>query len=125
MDLVLSILRCALGMLAVTAASVHSAGRPNRDYSFFGADPLLVFVSAHALVNEVQSFGRGRARRAAPARAEIVEVSKRESPHDFPLLLFNLTAVQSAPSGQAEGGNAPMTRIACIDAANPIPARGA
>jgi hypothetical protein len=31
-------------------------------------------------------------------------------------------AVQSAPSGQAAGGNAPMTRIACIDAANPIPA---
>jgi uncharacterized protein DUF3617 len=31
-------------------------------------------------------------------------------------------AVQSAPSGQAPGGNAPMTRIACIDAANPIPA---
>jgi hypothetical protein len=38
MDLVLSILRCALGMLAVTAASVHSAGRPNRDYSFFSAE---------------------------------------------------------------------------------------
>jgi hypothetical protein len=31
-------------------------------------------------------------------------------------------AVQCAPSGQAAGGNAPMTRIACIDAANPIPA---
>ena len=31
-------------------------------------------------------------------------------------------AVQSAPSSQAAGGNAPMTRIACIDAANPIPA---
>src|SRR5213596_1427599 len=31
-------------------------------------------------------------------------------------------AVQSAPSGQAAGGNAPMTRIACIDAVNPIPA---
>ena len=31
-------------------------------------------------------------------------------------------AVQSAPSGQAAGGNAPMTRTACIDAANPIPA---
>ena len=38
MDLVLSILRCALGMLAVTAASVHSAGRHNRDYSFFSAE---------------------------------------------------------------------------------------
>jgi hypothetical protein len=31
-------------------------------------------------------------------------------------------AVQSAPAGQAAGGNAPMTRTACIDAANPIPA---
>src|ERR1700738_5071004 len=31
-------------------------------------------------------------------------------------------AVPSAPSGQAAGGSAPMTRIACIDAANPIPA---
>ena len=29
---------------------------------------------------------------------------------------------QSAPAGQAPGGNAPMTRTACIDAANPIPA---
>ena len=26
------------GMLAVTAATVHSAGRPNRDYSFFSAE---------------------------------------------------------------------------------------
>ena len=32
------------------------------------------------------------------------------------------SAVQSAPAGQAAGGNAPMTRTACIDAANPIPA---
>jgi hypothetical protein len=31
-------------------------------------------------------------------------------------------AVQSAPAGQAAGGNAPMTRTACINAANPIPA---
>ena len=31
-------------------------------------------------------------------------------------------AVQSAPAGQAAGRNAPMTRNACIDAANPIPA---
>ena len=31
-------------------------------------------------------------------------------------------AVQSAPAGRAAGGNAPMTRTACIDAANPIPA---
>ena len=31
-------------------------------------------------------------------------------------------AVQSAPKGQAAGGNAPMTRTACIDAANPISA---
>jgi hypothetical protein len=31
-------------------------------------------------------------------------------------------AVQSAPAGQAAGGNAPMTQTACIDAANPIPA---
>jgi hypothetical protein len=31
-------------------------------------------------------------------------------------------AVQSAPPGQAAGGNAPMTRTACINAANPIPA---
>jgi hypothetical protein len=31
-------------------------------------------------------------------------------------------AVQFAPSGRAAGGNAPMTRTACIDAANPIPA---
>src|SRR5215469_7854619 len=31
-------------------------------------------------------------------------------------------AVQSAPAGQTAGGNAPMTRTACIDAANPIPA---
>ena len=31
-------------------------------------------------------------------------------------------AAQSAPTGQAAGGNAPMTRTACIDAANPIPA---
>jgi hypothetical protein len=30
-------------------------------------------------------------------------------------------AVQSAPAGQAAGGNAPMTRTACINAANPIP----
>ena len=29
---------------------------------------------------------------------------------------------QSAPAGQAAGRNAPMTRNACIDAANPIPA---
>ena len=32
-------------------------------------------------------------------------------------------AVQPAPTGQAGGGNAPMTRTACIDAANPILAR--
>ena len=32
------------------------------------------------------------------------------------------SAVQSAPAGQAAGRNAPMTRNACIDAANPIPA---
>ena len=31
-------------------------------------------------------------------------------------------AVQSAPPSQTAGGNAPMTRTACIDAANPIPA---
>jgi hypothetical protein len=31
-------------------------------------------------------------------------------------------AVQSAPAGQGAGGNAPMIRTACIDAANPIPA---
>ena len=31
-------------------------------------------------------------------------------------------AVQSAPTGRAAGRNAPMTRTACIDAANPIPA---
>jgi len=31
-------------------------------------------------------------------------------------------AVQPAPTGQAAGGNSPMTRTACIDAANPIPA---
>src|SRR5215469_4941781 len=33
-------------------------------------------------------------------------------------------AIQSAPAGQTAGGggNAPMTRTACIDAANPIPA---
>src|SRR5262249_7290802 len=30
-------------------------------------------------------------------------------------------AVQSAPAGQAAGGNAPMIRTACIDSANPIP----
>ena len=30
-------------------------------------------------------------------------------------------AVRSAPAGQAAGGNAPMTRTACINAANPIP----
>jgi len=33
-------------------------------------------------------------------------------------------AVQSAPAGQAAGGNAPMTRTACINAANPIPDEG-
>jgi hypothetical protein len=33
------------------------------------------------------------------------------------------SATQSPPGGQASaGGNAPMTRTACIDAANPIPA---
>jgi hypothetical protein len=31
-------------------------------------------------------------------------------------------AFQSAPAGHAAGGNAPMTRTACVDAANPIPA---
>ena len=31
-------------------------------------------------------------------------------------------AAQSARAGQAAGGNAPMTRTACVDAANPIPA---
>jgi hypothetical protein len=30
--------------------------------------------------------------------------------------------VQSAPAGQAAGGNAPITRTACINVANPIPA---
>ena len=31
-------------------------------------------------------------------------------------------AVRSVPAGPAAGGNAPMTRTACVDAANPIPA---
>ena len=31
-------------------------------------------------------------------------------------------AVQSGPAGQAADRNAPMTRTACIDGANPIPA---
>jgi uncharacterized protein DUF3617 len=31
-------------------------------------------------------------------------------------------AISSAPGGQAAGGNAPMTRTACIDGDNPIPA---
>ena len=35
---------------------------------------------------------------------------------------MQLPGVQSAPAGQAAGGNAPMIRTACIDAANPIPA---
>jgi hypothetical protein len=34
-------------------------------------------------------------------------------------------AVQSAPAGQAAGGNAPMTRTACINAAKSDPGRGA
>src|SRR5262245_56582707 len=50
MDLVLSILRCALGMLAVTAASVHSAGRPNPDYSLLVAERLLLLEELEALL---------------------------------------------------------------------------
>jgi hypothetical protein len=58
---------------------------------------------------------------AAPRAADEIKAGKWQ----FTTQMQSPGAVQSPPGVQASaGGNAPMTRTACIDAANPIPAEG-
>src|ERR1700736_715034 len=58
---------------------------------------------------------------AAPRAADEIKAGKWQFTTEMQLP----GAAQSPPGVQASpGGNAPMTRTACIDAANPIPAEG-